>query len=213
MKRKNIIEWIPSLISMVLAIGSAIAYTFVAKPPLLIYYLQIFGAALAPIIVPLYGLLTKKKLPTIVGFLLSIHIFISVDLGNALDFYHLIPLWDKILHTFFGILGAVIVSILLVRWRGDRLKPICFYIVVTLAVLGLGACWEIFEYACDTLLGNDAQRWHVLLEQGKSPMTDTMWDLIVTLIGSLIYAIVMTFDKIRGGKIAKIIYKGQIEEE
>lgn len=33
MKRRNIIEWIPSLISMVLAIGSAIAYTFVANPP------------------------------------------------------------------------------------------------------------------------------------------------------------------------------------
>jgi hypothetical protein len=46
--------------------------------------------------------------------------------------------------------------------------------------LGLGALWEIFEFAMDSIFGLNMQ---------KSGLVDTMWDLIVDTVGALIIAL------------------------
>lgn len=46
--------------------------------------------------------------------------------------------------------------------------------------VGMGALWEIFEFAMDQLFGMNMQ---------KSGLIDTMWDLIVDTAGALVIAL------------------------
>ena len=74
----------------------------------------------------------------------------------------------------FGLIGFIFVFIL---FEGDKyaaphwaLALIAFCIAIT-----IGTLWEVFEFAMDQVFGMNMQ---------KSGLIDTMWDLIVDIIGA-----------------------------
>ena len=141
-------------------------------------------AALALTLLP--GLLANRvglRLPP--SFLAAIALFIlaTLYLGEVQDFYDRFWWWDLALHfgsaMGFGILGFLLVFML---FQGDRYAapPWAVGVLSFCLAMTVGALWEIFEYAMDTLFGFNMM---------KSGLPDTMGDLIVDAVGAALAAL------------------------
>lgn len=158
-----------------------------------------------PLILPVWGKITKKDFPPALGFLIAFHIFLSIDLGNAMNFYDLIPVWDLLLHGFFGFVGCVTAAVFLIRWNGDKMTSWGFMLTAAFFTLGFGAVWEIFEYCCDIIMNTDIQRVQESIAAGKSPLADTMEDLIITLAGIAVFFITAVADKFLNKRLSSLL--------
>ncbi|WP_428543134.1 hypothetical protein [Profundibacter sp.] len=109
-------------------------------------------------------------------------IFGTVYLGEAFDFYEKYWWWDVLLHggsaLGFGLIGFIFVFIL---FEGDRYAapPWALSFMAFAIAVSIGVMWEVFEFAMDQIFG---------LSMQKSGLVDTMWDLIVDVIGAFIGA-------------------------
>ena len=118
-------------------------------------------------------------------------VFAALFLGEVRDYYTRYWWWDIALHTFSGLLlgmiGFLLVHLLNETEKIDiNMKPGFVAFFAFLFAVGIGAAWEIFEYAMDTLFGFDMQKpmWG-----DPSGLTDTMWDLIVDVVGAAVISI------------------------
>lgn len=109
-------------------------------------------------------------------------IFGSLFLGEMFDLYERLWWWDVMLHGTsaigFGLLGFVLIFSL---FEGDRYAAPAWaitFISMCFAVT-IGVSWEIFEYFMDQALGLNMQ---------KNGLQDTMWDLVVDMLGGFIGA-------------------------
>ena len=118
-------------------------------------------------------------------------VFAALFLGEVRGYYARFWWWDMALHTVSGFLLGI-VGFLLVHLLNEmkevevHLKPgfvACFAFVFA---VGIGALWEIFEFAMDTLFGMQMQK---PMLNDPSGLTDTMWDLIVDTIGAAVIAV------------------------
>lgn len=114
-------------------------------------------------------------------------VFASLFLGEVRDYYTRFWWWDIALHTssgvLLGILGFLLVHIMNETERIEvHMKPGFVAFFAFLFALGVGALWEIFEFAMDTLFGMNMQK---AMLGDPSGLTDTMWDLIVDALGAL----------------------------
>lgn len=114
-------------------------------------------------------------------------VFGSLFLGEVRDYYARFWWWDIMLHTssgvLLGILGFLLVHILNEVERLDfHLKPGFVAFFAFMFALGVGALWEIFEFAMDSIFGMNMQK---PMLGDPSGLTDTMWDLIVDALGAL----------------------------
>ena len=141
-------------------------------------------AALALTVLP--GLLAGRvglRLPP--SFLAAIGVFVlaTLYLGEVQDFYNRFWWWDLALHfgsaMGFGILGFLLVFML---FQGDRYAapPWALGVLSFCLAMTVGALWEIFEYAMDTLFGFNMM---------KSGLPDTMGDLMVDAVGAALAAL------------------------
>lgn len=109
---------------------------------------------------------------------ITIFIFMTIFLGEAFDFYNKYWWWDVALHggsaLGFGLLGFLFAFVL---FEGDRFAAPAWALGLIGCTLGvtIGVVWEIFEFAMDQSFGTNMQ---------KSGLVDTMWDLIVDVIGA-----------------------------
>ena len=129
--------------------------------------------------------------------------------GAYLQFYYLIPAYDKILHAF-GTAEAVYIGYEYVCATQLKLKKTCPAQIATLCSLGFGfilaSAWELFEFTYDQFFGGDAQHWNyqnALDAAGGDPnkifqlipmndamrfaLMDTMGDIILNFIGGLLF--------------------------
>lgn len=204
-KRNEILKWLPAAGSMTLAVITAIIYSFISDEIIVLTYFQVFCSALVPLILPVWGKITKKDFPPALGFLIAFNIFLSIDLGNAMNFYDLIPVWDLLLHGFFGFVGCVTAAVFLIRWNGDKMTSWGFMLTAAFFTLGFGAVWEIFEYCCDIIMNTDIQRVQESIAAGKSPLADTMEDLIITLAGIAVFFITAVADKFLNKRLSSLL--------
>ena len=114
-------------------------------------------------------------------------VFGSLFLGEVRDYYMRFWWWDIMLHTssgvLLGILGFLLVHILNEVERLEfHLKPGFVAFFAFMFALGVGALWEIFEFAMDSIFGTNIQK---PMLGDPSGLTDTMWDLIVDALGAL----------------------------
>jgi hypothetical protein len=124
-------------------------------------------------------------LPADFEFLAVLFVFGSLFLGEVRGYYTRFWWWDALLHTgagfLLGILGFLLVYALNQRGLGNlQLKPAFIALFSFTFSLALGALWEIFEFAMDQVFGLNMQ---------KSGLVDTMWDLIVNVIGAAVIAL------------------------
>ena len=108
--------------------------------------------------------------------------FATLFLGEVFDFYERYWWWDVVMHGSsalgFGIVGFLLIFML---FEGDRYAapPAAIALLSFCMAVTIGAVWELFEFAMDQFFGLNMQ---------KSGLVDTMWDLIVDMIGAALAA-------------------------
>ena len=120
----------------------------------------------------------QLKLP--VSFLSGIVVFVfaTIFLGEVFDFYERYWWWDVLLHAGsaagFGLAGFLFVFML---FEGDRYAapPLAIAFIAFCVSVTIGVSWEVFEFGMDQIFGLNMQ---------KSGLIDTMWDLIVDIVGA-----------------------------
>ena len=158
-------------------------------------FLLLQGRYQAAIEVTLILLITL--LPLILGHRFRVHIphefeslavvfvYMALFLGEIQGYYLRFWWWDVVLHIgsglLLGILGFLLVYVLNAKKDIEMsLHPKFIALFAFMFAMGIGALWEIFEFAMDQLFGMTMQ---------KSGLVDTMWDLIVDGIGALIISV------------------------
>jgi hypothetical protein len=134
----------------------------------------------------------KYPFPVEIEILLSLILIVHLTFGLALDFYNTFDHYDKILHYGNSILISFIGFLIAyaLHFTG-RLQTSAWgiVIVILLMTLGIGAFWEIMEYASDQLMyGRIAS---IQKQQGSptsDPLDDTMLDLVGDFVGGAIGA-------------------------
>lgn len=142
--------------------------------------------------------------------------FFLASFGGAfLNFYYLIPMYDKVLHML-GCMVGVFMGYELVCAMQLRDKQTCSPKIAALAAVGVAFAfatgWEIFEFVFDQWFGGDAQHWSLekaIEEAGglenvfmlipldaerleaRFAIMDTMADTILNAIGAVIMYIVL----------------------
>ncbi len=227
MKNKRIIEYVPFFCMLPLSAVSLCVYLLVYRESEFFRILQVAGAPLIALIIPLLNLICRVRIPFALNVAVTGFAFFAMNLA-AVYLYRVFPHCDKILHTLFGIVGGLGMFILLLYGKGEKLKPWCFFVLIMLGVLGMAALWEIYEYAASALLGADLQRWMPDMNavgdmtvnefiKSYSPLWDTMWDMIVAIFGVVLFYVLVFVDKLCGYKVCKSIYRqvnaGKSEEK
>jgi len=141
--------------------------------------LIVFFVSMLPAIL---SLSLRINLPWEIDLLVTVVIFAHSFLGYSLGLYQRVPHFDKLLH--FG--STVIISILSFMiyysfYIIGRIRvgygALFFFIVLT--ALGLGAFWEILEFAVDRV-------FDLAMQDG---LEDTMFDLIFDCLGGMVAAV------------------------
>jgi uncharacterized membrane protein YjdF len=114
-------------------------------------------------------------------------LFASFFLGEVQRYYERITWWDQALHVgsglLLGILGFLLVYVLNANKRIDiHLRPSFVALFAFLFAMFVGTLWEIFEFAMDSFFGTNMQKPKF---GDPSGLTDTMWDLLVDMLGAL----------------------------
>lgn len=166
------------LIWMILLVATVWAL-FLGRWPIAFVSVLTFVITLLP--GPLFNRLSIK-LPMRFLAAIAVFVFATLFLGEVFDFYERYWWWDFLLHggsaIGFGLVGFLLVFFM---FEGDRYAapPIAVSMVAFCFAVTIGAAWEIFEFAMDQAFGLNMQ---------KSGLVDTMWDLIVDMVGASIGA-------------------------
>lgn len=112
----------------------------------------------------------------------------DMTLGNLLGLYVSLPWYDKALHfgssTLIGLLGFLFIYMMHATGR-TQFRPWLDGFAILLVTVGLGAAWEIAEYAVDRVLGRATQG-----APGLAALDDTMLDLALDGVGGVVAAII-----------------------
>ena len=131
------------------------------------------------------------EIPSEIEAVTVLFVFATLFLGEVLDYYQLYWWWDMVLHTssglLLGILGFMIVYVLNENRHVDlHMRPAFVALFAFFFAIGIGAIWEIFEFAMDETFGTDMQP---ATPGDPSGLTDTIHDLIVDTIGAAVVSL------------------------
>jgi hypothetical protein len=149
---------------------------------------------LAALFLPgLINRLLRVEIPPSLRMLFSAFLFCSIYLGEALNFYSLVPHWDVALHCASGAMAASLGFTLFEAASGRsggnlRLTPAFCAAFAFLFALGIGVAWELYEFSLDGLLGLNMQK--TMLSNGEflaghAAVADTMKDIGMDCLGAL----------------------------
>lgn len=128
----------------------------------------------------------KVEIPKTLEFSYLIFIFLGHFLGSIVDLYHKVYWYDTFVHFLSGILVSMLATFIV----NKKIKSDFIFIIFVLSFSTFIALdWEIFEFMSDKLFNADAQ--NVI----KTGVTDTMQDMIVALLASLLYVISYLYEK------------------
>lgn len=101
--------------------------------------------------------------PNTLEVIILIFIFAAEILGEVQEFYVNVPFWDTMLHTTTGFLCAAIgIALIDILNRSERfaihLSPFFVALVAFCFSMMIGAVWELYEYAADSLFRMDMQK-------------------------------------------------------
>lgn len=214
--KKLLIELIPFFAVTVVSAVCLTVYLTALKGNGGVRIAQACIVPLIPLVVPAVNRLFRFRIPFAFNVAVAVFAVAAIDFASVLDFYRLIPYYDKFLHTTFGVLGGMGMFIVLLHGKGRELKPWCFFLSIILCVLGLAALWEIFEYTLSAIFHSDPQNWKPVMDEvgdmtvreffkNYNPLTDTVWDMIVAAFGVLIFYLIIFIDKLCGYRLCKSI--------
>lgn len=148
-------------------------------------------------------------IPLIITVMCALFGFIAMVMGDGLNFYGKYSWWDSILHLFsscvLAFVGLWIITIIFEKHDHIVLSNKVFLsLYVLLFGLSCGAVWEICEYAYDAFCGTNTQQFMATTTAsittsediplcGHEALRDTMSDLILDLVGSLLISVYVFF--------------------
>lgn len=185
MKKQNIFSIIHITIYLIYA--SCIVYFVTVRNfrSIIVSILSLIGIIILVIL--------NKKYRHLFGNLLvnTLIIFIAISIlgGTCFDFYRFNH-FDDVLHITSGFIGCMVARILFYFSQNETdipRKRIFFVIYMFMFSMGIASIWELIEFGLDRYLGFDCQ---------AGGLTDTMFDILDCLIGSIIATIYYYF-KIR----------------
>ncbi len=146
--------------------------------------------------------LTKNKIRFSSGMKIAIVLFIFASelLGEIKSFYELIPWWDNLLHSFSGVILALVGFMLVYSLNESdkavvRLSPVFVSLFAFCFALASGAMWEILEFSGDRLLGMNMQKFRppegvsgIITDNWRydAGLIDTMTDIIMDAASAFI---------------------------
>ena len=174
------------------------------------YLLMLMQCILGLITIHLPSILERKlrfELPSLLYTFYIIFLYCAIFLGEVRSFYYLVPQWDTVCHfcssMMMGFFGLMVVTILnRDKHLSVSLSPFFVCLFAFCFSVTLGSIWEIYEFAADGLFGMNMQKFTLAdgtLLVGHAALADTMKDIIVDVLGSLL-ASVIGFFSIRKGK-------------
>ena len=185
MKKQNIFSIIHITIYLIYA--SCIVYFVTVRNfrSIIVSILSLIGIIILIIL--------NKKYRHLFGNLLvnTLIIFIAISIlgGTCFDFYRFNH-FDDVLHITSGFIGCMVARILFYFSQNETdipRKRIFFVIYMFMFSMGIASIWELIEFGLDRYLVFDCQ---------AGGLTDTMFDILDCLIGSVIATIYYYF-KIR----------------
>ena len=120
---------------------------------------------------------SKIKIDEKLNFIYILFIFMAHFLGVIVDLYSKVYWFDKFVHFISGILSSVFAICILFRIKIKKNTIFCILFIISFSMC-IASFWEIFEYMASCLYDVDPQRVYA------TGISDTMEDLIVTLLGS-----------------------------
>lgn len=148
----------------------------------------------------------KIYIPLLLECIILIFILMSVVFGSVLNFYIIIPYWDIILHTISGFLLCLVPLYCIVYFKIE----IPFFIKILFIFfvsLGFASLWELFEFSVDNIFNIDSQKNEL------EGVVDTMIDITVHTIGSIIFLIIYFIDNKFNSRIYNMISKAMFYNE
>lgn len=137
------------------------------------------------VILPLF---MKNKVNDKLIFIYYIYLFILMILGCLGRFYSKYAYYDVFAHFMFGFAGSII-GLYILNLFSIHNKSIVFNVIFMLfCTLALSSFWEIFEYIASIVFKEDVQN---VLTTGVS---DTMEDIISSLISCILFQIIYVFE-------------------
>ncbi len=143
-------------------------------------------ATIAAVVLSLVPSIVQRNysitLPFELDLLITLSLFLHIFMGEGLDFYQKIVIWDKILHVYGGSVVALLAFITVYTLHYSRKLRLSIPLVGLFTVifaLAVGGLWEIGEFTVDSLFQKHTQ----------DSLNDTMWDMIDDLAGGVIVAI------------------------
>lgn len=123
--------------------------------------------------------------------------------GEILGFFVKIKWWDSLLHTFSGMIIALLsfslINLLNKNSSGFNLNIVFAAIFAFSLTISIGVLWEIVEFASDAIFNSNMQRAYVSTMSGRGTplvgqeaLLDTMKDLILDAIGAGVTCIICT---------------------
>ncbi len=185
-KSEALRAYLPAIVAGLLTLTTVILYSTVIEWRWWSVYLAMAIMTLVPFAIIFVNRKWALGLPQYLIILFCVHTVLSVDMGTALGFYGKWKWWDTAVHCFFGFLACATLYYLYFRLKDDRPKAVD-YIVMVLLVISFAAIWEVYEFVAGAILDSDMQDVRALMEQGLNPITDTMVDIVVAFVGSLLF--------------------------
>ena len=141
----------------------------------------------------------KIKITDTMEFTYVIFVILAQFLGSVVNLYNMTSWYDLFTHFLSGVLTTFL-ALVIMNWLGvykekNKWFNVLFMICFTFMVASI---WEFTEYISDVIMKTDVQ--HVL----DTGVSDTMEDMLIAFLGSIIVAVSYVFDN-KKGFIKKIV--------
>ena len=177
------------------------------------------GMFLIVSLLPIFMKKLELDIPDFIYIIFIIFCLAHFLCGEILGFFVKFKWWDSVLHTFSGMMIALLsfslINLLNKNNDGQFKLSIGFTILFAFSLtVAIGVIWEIMEFAADTIFGANMQRAYVSTMsgrgeafQGTEALLDTMKDLILDSIGAgVVCVICAVFAKKKGIKVEDLSF-------
>ena len=180
---RDVDGWLVRAIPRAAVLGTAVAEVVSGD---VLYGAFCFAALMLTIVPAIHARRLDAGIPLQLELALLWLLVADMTLGNWLGLYRLIW-YDKALHLTSSVLialtGFLAVYVVHLTHR-TQFRPWLDALAILLVTLGIGALWEIGEYAVDQLFARRTQG-----APGLAPIDDTMFDLILDGVGGIVGAV------------------------
>ena len=128
------------------------------------------------------------------NFIYIIFIFFSHFIGVTCEVYNKIYWYDKFIHFISGILTSFASIYIIAKSKKEKNVKFTILFIVSFSLM-CASLWEIFEYLSSYYFNVDPQKVQV------TGVTDTMGDIIVAFLGSIIVSFIYYYEYIDNKKL------------